>query len=183
MPLPTEPRSGGHRRKVAGPPGYFCRPFDAALDEGLTQIPDIGRRGLRERRDEPGVRRLHGHSSRIVVTARSIRQEASMANPGVKLFAQSFAQAAEKRKVLAMANALAESRRNSLAVRMPEVENVADDKVYTVLDISLKVWDVLNGLLEIAATVKAAAGAWSAATVSAEAIAASEAAAQAAVTV
>src|SRR5262249_22900737 len=68
MPLPTEPRSGGHRRKVAGPPGYFCRPFDAALDEGLTQIPDIGRRGLRERRDEPGVRRLHGHSSRIVVT-------------------------------------------------------------------------------------------------------------------
>jgi hypothetical protein len=106
-----------------------------------------------------------------------------MVNPTVKSFAQSFAQAAEKRKVQAMANALAQSRRNSLVVRMPEVENVADDKVYTVIDISLKVWDVLNGLLEIAATVKAAAGAWSAATVSAEAIAASEAAAQAAATV
>src|SRR5262249_38757149 len=106
-----------------------------------------------------------------------------MPNPMVKSFAQSFAQAAEKRKIMAMANALAESRRNSLAVRMPDVENVANDQVYTVLDISLKVWDVLNGLLDIAAAVKAAAGAWSAATVSAEALAASEAAAQAIATV
>ena len=84
-------------------------------------------------------------------------------------------------KAQAMAKALAESRRNSLAVRMPD--NVADDKIYTVIDISLKVWDVLNGLLEIAAAVKLAAGASAAATVSAEAIAASEAAAQAAATV
>jgi hypothetical protein len=91
-------------------------------------------------------------------------------------------EAVEKWKVQAMAKALAESRRNALCMRMPEVDNVADSKVYTVIDISLKVWDVLNGLLEIAATVKAAAGAWSAATISAEAIAASEAAAQAAAT-
>ena len=95
----------------------------------------------------------------------------------------SFMESAQKAKAQAMAGALAESRRNSLAWRMPEIENVADDKIFTVIDISLKVWDVLNGLLEIAAAVKAAAGAWSAATVSAEAIAASEAAAQAAATV
>jgi hypothetical protein len=92
-------------------------------------------------------------------------------------------EAVEKWKVQAMAKALAESRRNSLAVRMPEVENVADSRAYKVIDISLKVWDVLNGLLEIAATVKLAAGASAAATVSAEAIAATEAAAQAAATV
>lgn len=90
-------------------------------------------------------------------------------------------EAVEKFKAQQMAKALAESRRNSLVVRMPE--NIADDKLYTVIDISLKVWDVLNGLLEIAATVKLAAGASAAATVSAEAIAASEAAAQAAATV
>jgi hypothetical protein len=84
-------------------------------------------------------------------------------------------------KAQAMAKALAESRRNSLAVRMPE--NVADDKLYTVIDIGLKVWDVLNGLLEIAATVKLVAGASAAAKISVEAIAASEAAAQAAATV
>jgi hypothetical protein len=92
-------------------------------------------------------------------------------------------EAVEKWKVEAMAKALAESRRRSLAVRMPELDNVADSRAYKVIDISLKVWDVLNGLLEIAATVKLAAGASAAATVSAEAIAATEAAAQAAATV
>lgn len=95
----------------------------------------------------------------------------------------SFMEAVEKAKVEAMAKALAESRRRSLAVRMPAVENVADSTAYKAIDISLKVWDVLNGLLEIAATVKLAAGASAAATVSAEAIAATEAAAQAAATV
>jgi hypothetical protein len=81
-------------------------------------------------------------------------------------------------KAQAMAKALAESRRNSLVVRMPD--NIADDKLYTAIDITLKVWDVLNGLIEIAGAVKLAIGAKAAATVSAEAIAASEAAAQAA---
>lgn len=87
----------------------------------------------------------------------------------------------EYAKTQAMAKALQESRRNSLAFRLPE--NIADDKIYTVIDISLKVWDVLNGLLEIAAAVKLAAGASAAATVSAEAIAATEMAAQAAATI
>jgi hypothetical protein len=93
----------------------------------------------------------------------------------------SFFDVLENAKVEAMARALQESRRNSLAFRMPE--NIADDQVYTVIDISLKVWDVLNGLLEIVGAVKLAAGASSAATISAEAIAASEMAAQAAATV
>lgn len=93
-----------------------------------------------------------------------------------------FKDAVEKAKVEAMAKALTESRRRSLAVRMPELENVADSRAYKVIDISLKVWDVLNGLLEIAAMAKMAAGASAAATVSAEAIAATEAAAQAAAT-
>jgi hypothetical protein len=87
----------------------------------------------------------------------------------------------EEWKIQAMARALQESRRNSLAVRMPD--NIADDNVYTAIDISLKVWDVLNGLLEIVGAVKLAAGASSAATISAEAIAATEMAAQAAATV
>lgn len=78
-------------------------------------------------------------------------------------------------KQQAMNKALIEARRNSLTVRMPE--NIADSDTYTVIDISLKVWDVLSNLLEIAATVKSIGTAWSAATVSVDAIAASEAAA------
>jgi len=81
----------------------------------------------------------------------------------------------------AMAKALADARRNSLSFRVPD--NIADNGVYTALDISLKVWDVLTGLLEIAGAVKLAAGAGAAANISVEAIAASEAAAQAAATV
>ena len=67
----------------------------------------------------------------------------------------SFMEAVEKAKVEAMAKALAESRRRSLAVRMPAVENVADSTAYKAIDISLKVWDVLNGLLEIAGCAEA----------------------------
>jgi hypothetical protein len=93
----------------------------------------------------------------------------------------SLFEALDHAKQQAMANAMAEARRKSLAVRMPE--NIADDGVYTAIDISLKVWDVLTGLLEIAGAVKLVAGASAAAKVSVEAIAASEAAAQAAATV
>jgi hypothetical protein len=84
----------------------------------------------------------------------------------------------QQMRLQAMAHAMAEAQRNSLAFRMPE--NVADDRVYNVIDISLKLWDVPNGLWEIAAMGKLALGASAAATVSTEAIAASEMAAQAA---
>lgn len=86
----------------------------------------------------------------------------------------------EQLKVQAMARAMQEAHRSSLAYRMPEV--VPDDKLYQAIDISLKVWDVLNGLLEVAAISKLAVGAWGSAKISAEAIAASEMAAQAAAT-
>jgi hypothetical protein len=93
----------------------------------------------------------------------------------------SLLDAVERVKAQKMARAMAEARRNSLKFRIPE--NIADDNVSKTIDISLKVWDVLNGLLEIAATAKLAVGAWGAAKISVEAIAASEAAAQAAATV
>jgi hypothetical protein len=88
--------------------------------------------------------------------------------------------ARERAKVQAMAKALAEARRNSLAVRIPET---FDDRTFVTISISLKLWDVLTALLEIVPALKLIAGAKAAATVSAEAIAASEAAAQAAATV
>jgi hypothetical protein len=83
-------------------------------------------------------------------------------------------------KVQAMAKAMQEAHRGSLAFRMPE--NIADNNAYTAIDISLKVWDVLNGLLEIAAGMKMIGTSFGAAKISVEAIAASEMAAQAAAT-
>jgi hypothetical protein len=80
-------------------------------------------------------------------------------------------------KKQAMAKALAEARRNCLAQRVPE--NVANDSAYNAIDLSLKVWDVLSGLLEIAGTVASWKAAWVGAKISTEAIAASEAAAMA----
>ena len=93
----------------------------------------------------------------------------------------SILDAIERHKIQAMAKALAEARRNSLAVRVPE--NIVDDRAHIAINISLKLWDVLTCLLEIVPAVKLIAGAKAAATISAEAIAASEAAAHAAATV
>jgi hypothetical protein len=83
----------------------------------------------------------------------------------------------QRSKAMAMAKALAEARRNSLAFRMPK--SPADSTTYTVIDISLKIWDVLTGLLDMSAAIWAIGGAKAAATVSLEALEASEAAAQA----
>jgi hypothetical protein len=90
-------------------------------------------------------------------------------------------EAMEQMKAQAMAKALADARRNSLVVRVPDT--VGDDRAYIAISISLKLWDVLTGLLELVPAIKLIAGANAAATISAEAIAASEAAAQAAATV
>jgi hypothetical protein len=84
----------------------------------------------------------------------------------------------ERAKAQAMARELAKARAKSLVVRIPE--NVANDSAAAAIDLSLKVWDVLTGLLEIASTVKLVAGASAAAKISLEAIAANEAAAMAA---
>jgi hypothetical protein len=92
-----------------------------------------------------------------------------------------FVEMMEKAKVQAMAKALAEARRNSLLVRVPE--NIVDDGAFNAISISLKLWDVLTCLLELVPAIKLIAGASAAATVSAEAIAAGEVAAQAAATV
>ncbi len=90
----------------------------------------------------------------------------------------SILDAANRMKADRMRQALVQSKRNSLSVRIPE--NVADDQIYAGMDLSLKVWDVLNGLIEIASTAKLAVGASGAAKISLEAIAANEAAAIAA---